>query len=541
MSTDPLHNVSNKRGSRHLQRRVLIYGLVGLVALATWASPHLWVVGSGGKQAIIDWLDPPPAPVPTQVERFTLGEPFAGQIPEDRREVWYELEVPEDAVSVRVKVETFVENGLDLDLFEGSSQDVVPGADPVRRARGSVDGDSVSTIAWRHPGGCRLCAFTLRVSTPLPTDTGLPFEVTPTVGYYHEGPELVMHEWQRVSLGGETGKSTVFEFDLDAPAESLHVRLDGARVDYDLSLAPADAPQNEWSWSSATRFKDESLTAAPDGGHRPGRYRLLIADSISRHSEDSDQDEVFVGISADRPLPYRHPLPGPSDAIAPAIAGVPDHVGACVVQLSVPGGRGSGVVVSPEGYIATAAHVFDDDDDPENGLAYDWALVGFVDHPALPPRESFVAERLDIDPKSDLALARIVRTTREDRAGVAETSQGLPAFPFLPLRLDELPELGAEVTLLGLPTVSSDQERSTLHVTRGVVSGFDGDSRPPRYATIDASMWSGMSGGPVVGPEGHVVGIVSHSRAEPGGNSSDLAELCALVQSSPCLRRVAGD
>lgn len=500
MGSKTVGKALDRRGWRLVRSRSVIYLLLVVVALLMWTSPRIVMFASGGKQAVLDWLEPPPAPVPTDVERFTCGDSFPGEIRAGRREVWYEFEVPEEAVKVNIQAETFSEVELDLDLFAGSSDEVVPGTNPIRRAHGGADQDRASSISWRDSTGRWTGTFTLRVSTPLPSRFGLPFELESSLGHYRVGPELVAGEWQRVSLGGPTGKSTVFEFDLDEPAESLHVRLDEARVDYDLSLARAGGPETTWTWSSATRFKDETLDVRPESGFQPGRYRLLIADSVSSYSEDSDDDKVLVAISADEPLPYRHPLPGPPEVEFPAIRGLGGNAGACIVHLSVPGAYGSGVVVSPQGHLLSAAHVFDDDEDLDNGVDHERALVGFVDDPSLQPRQSFVAELIDVDPRSDLALARIVRMTREEREGVEGISDRLPVFPFLPLRTDGLPDLGEPVTALGLSGVSSSQERSTLHVTRGIVAGFDGDSHPPRYAMIDAPIFDGMSGGGGPGP-----------------------------------------
>jgi serine protease Do len=140
-------------------------------------------------------------------------------------------------------------------------------------------------------------------------------------------------------------------------------------------------------------------------------------------------------------------------------------------------GSGSGVVITPDGYALTSAHVVDAAAAIECDLANG---------------DSHIADLVGADPVSDLALLHI---------------HGSEPFPFAKLGDSNLVHVGDAAIAVGCPFGLA---RS---VTLGIVSalgrsltGRGGESIEGLIQT-DALLNPGNSGGPLVNPEGEVIGI----------------------------------
>src|ERR1700722_7947880 len=164
-------------------------------------------------------------------------------------------------------------------------------------------------------------------------------------------------------------------------------------------------------------------------------------------------------------------------------------------QTSVLVGRqralGSGVIVDPEGYIVTNAHVL-------NGAVKIEVIV--------PPAGSAGGQGTTYD-------ARIVGVTREiDLAVIKIQAKGLPAIS---LRNPVAARQGEMVFAFGSP----EGLRNT--VTMGVVSAIarqpDPDS-PLVYVQTDTPINPGNSGGPLVNADGELLGIDTFILSTSGGN-----------------------
>ena len=159
--------------------------------------------------------------------------------------------------------------------------------------------------------------------------------------------------------------------------------------------------------------------------------------------------------------------------------------------------EGSGVIVDPEGYIITNAHVVEDarsievmvskpqqNDSPENTgeseISYPAHLVG-------------------LHKETDLALLKIDAT----------------ALPYLPVDPKRPIAQGQLVFALGNP------EGLGKSVTMGVVSAVDRQPDPKLpmvFIQTDAPINPGNSGGPLVDVDGYVVGINTFIFTESGGS-----------------------
>jgi serine protease Do len=159
---------------------------------------------------------------------------------------------------------------------------------------------------------------------------------------------------------------------------------------------------------------------------------------------------------------------------------------------------GSGVIVDPEGYIITNAHV----------------VAGAVRvRVVLFSSENSNSPQATLRSKTTTMEARVVGVHEEtDLALLKIEASGLPALPLG--RYQDLHQ-GQMVFAFGSPQGLGNS------VTAGVVSSIARQpdlDRPLVYIQTDAPINPGNSGGPLVDIQGHVVGINAYILTEGGGN-----------------------
>lgn len=159
-------------------------------------------------------------------------------------------------------------------------------------------------------------------------------------------------------------------------------------------------------------------------------------------------------------------------------------LGPAVIKVSTPGGLGSGVIISPEGYAITNAHVIQG----ERAIrATIWVR-----------QQDGSLKRTDIDDveieavnnSADLALVRL------------KSPDGKP-FPVAPLEIDDGLEAGQRVFAIGNPL---GLERT---LTEGVVSVPAMQLEGRTYIQTDTPINPGNSGGPLFNMRGEVIGITN--------------------------------
>jgi len=157
-------------------------------------------------------------------------------------------------------------------------------------------------------------------------------------------------------------------------------------------------------------------------------------------------------------------------------------------QVSV-GGLGSGVLISPDGKILTAAHVVQ---------TADVIVVQFLSG------EKIDARVVSSEPAADVALLQLERTPRQVSVATIGDSDAV--------------EIGDQVFVVGAPLGVSHT------LTVGYVSGrrkpnatFGGVSRAEYFQT-DAAINPGNSGGPMFNMRGEVIGLVSYNLSRTGGS-----------------------
>jgi len=154
----------------------------------------------------------------------------------------------------------------------------------------------------------------------------------------------------------------------------------------------------------------------------------------------------------------------------------------------MPSGLGSGVIVSPDGYIITNNHVIDDAEKVEV---------------ILNDRRSFTAKVIGADPPSDLAVLKIDASN----------------LPTLQIGDSNKVEVGDVVLAVGNPLGVGQT------VTLGIISakgrstrGTFGSGSYEDFLQTDAAINRGNSGGALVNLRGELVGIPSQILSQTGGN-----------------------
>ncbi len=159
-------------------------------------------------------------------------------------------------------------------------------------------------------------------------------------------------------------------------------------------------------------------------------------------------------------------------------------IGPAVIKVSTPGGLGSGVILSGDGFAVTNAHVV-------QGETNIRATVWFAQTDGTLKRTDIDAvELIAVNSQVDLALIRL----KHPDGGV---------FEFAPVQDAEKLEAGQAVFAIGNPL---GLERS---LTQGVISttqrNFDGLT----YIQTDTPINPGNSGGPLFNTKGEIIGITN--------------------------------
>ena len=173
-------------------------------------------------------------------------------------------------------------------------------------------------------------------------------------------------------------------------------------------------------------------------------------------------------------------------------------------SLAMIDGLGSGVLISDDGKILTAAHVVQ---------TADVAYVQFVDG------QEIRAHVIGSDIRSDLALLQLEQVPK----GVAPARLG---------DSDKM-EVGDEVFVIGAP-YGIGQTLSVGHLSGRHRLNNNNDTGPSaEFLQTDAAVNRGNSGGPMFDIDGNVIGVVSTMMSQSGGS-----EGLAFVTASNTARRL---
>ncbi|MFH1533582.1 MAG: S-layer homology domain-containing protein [Nitrospirota bacterium] len=177
---------------------------------------------------------------------------------------------------------------------------------------------------------------------------------------------------------------------------------------------------------------------------------------------------------------------------------------------------GSGMIISNDGVILTAAHVIMD---YYTGEPAEYIDICTIEDEFTTPDCRFSARVLAYDEDLDLTLIYPAYELDEwgNEVGEYLEIEDIKAmdFPYVDFS-DYLPELGEELTILGFPGASG---LASITLTTGKVSGFEMLEDLVWKITTDATINPGNSGGPAYNEDEKVVGVVTEVSLEGiGGN-----------------------
>jgi S1-C subfamily serine protease len=152
------------------------------------------------------------------------------------------------------------------------------------------------------------------------------------------------------------------------------------------------------------------------------------------------------------------------------------------------GGLGSGVLISDDGKVLTAAHVVQ---------AADRIDVQFINGETIPARV------LASEPAADLALVQLERKP--------------VGAQVVPLGNSDEVEVGEQIFVVGAP-LGVSYSLTVGHISaRRQTEDLFGGFLPTEQFQTDAAINQGNSGGPMFNMDGEVIGIVSYIISESGG------------------------
>lgn len=159
-----------------------------------------------------------------------------------------------------------------------------------------------------------------------------------------------------------------------------------------------------------------------------------------------------------------------------------EQVKSATVNIQMGAAQGSGVVISSDGYILTAAHVI--------GTPNKDATVTFLDEVGDKNKKSFEAETLGIENGIDSGMLKIKESEGGD-------------FPYLDIGISEDLKEGQWVMAIGHPGGIDTDRGLVVRVGRIIF-------KTNRVIRTDCTLVGGDSGGPLIDMNGEVIGI--HSR-----------------------------
>lgn len=317
-----------------------------------------------------------------------------------------------------------------------------------------------------------------------------------------------------VQLERDERKAARFSFQVPATAKRLHVSVLGATRDIDLFLRHGEVitdydESSGYDWKAVSSRLNERLTidAASAPTLQAGTYYLDVASLVSsdvhiRFTLLITLDDPPQLEKADMRLPpFTRPTP-----LSPL-----ERVLQGTVQIEGEHGAGSGTCLTPNGLIVTNYHVLDH----EGKLQEQDVYVSFPDAWDEPPEQAFVARVVAHDQALDLVLLQIQKDIFDRELTPAV------ALPWVPVGDASRVRLGDVMLIAGYPGIGGDESRSSISVSRGIISGFNTDGQRRTWIKTDATINSGNSGGSAFWQDEagvyHYVGVPTHKLYEEGG------------------------
>ncbi len=317
------------------------------------------------------------------------------------------------------------------------------------------------------------------------------------------------------NLTWNTGMTAFFQFDIPAGISVFRVAVQGNYMDADFYLSK-DNPvlsRDEADILGITYLSRESLTIRQSDTTIPlqGKWYLVLTSAPSQ--EHPDIFRLALSHNADLPASFKT-FPQP---LTPVVNTPLERAASAVVEIVHLSGGGSGVLVSSDGLILTNNHVVTGPD----GKPLREVAVGLNVNIGHPSTELFWAELLWSDKDKDLAILKV-------RRGLYD--QDLPRtlqFPFIGSMRFTPPSLGEEIWILGYPGLGGSGSKTSLTLSRGIVSGFE-DTWFGRIIKSDAEINHGNSGGASLDKDLRLFAVPTSTISDSGGQLGFLHPLSLI-------------
>lgn len=484
-----------------LQTKIL--AVVLAVTVVTVAAPQSW----SGKQ---------------RSRRLSPGEPISDVVPTvgaDAGAISYDINIPNDAFLLTLEIS---EAPADLDIIVYRDGDLLTYSELT--AYNEKLELSRTTEPALEPGSYQV-EIAYQYSRP-PVVEGVQLTEIP----FTLNADLVTPEVRRVLTPGDSirdtlrpaeGMVSLYRIDVPRGTDALRIDISETSADLDLflnRLQPNMSPFESDYWSQTIRSTESLLV---DSGSfpplRPGSYSLMVIDQLAAEYPSSYRLTIHDGPEAPASLLDYPEIPRSTDDIGRAIL--------ATVELLTPNGGGSGVIISPDGYIVSNWHVVAGD----SGEAEEEISVGLTLDQALPAEEIYMAEVVESMPDRDLALLRIV---------TGRYGQALPRsirFPYLDLAPADSPRIGDALHLFGYPSIGGTGSRVSITYSRGVVAGFQ--TVPfGRLIKTDGEINEGSSGGAALNSAFQLLGLPTEVVGLDAGQIAYIYPVSAMPDS--WLRRI---
>ncbi len=213
----------------------------------------------------------------------------------------------------------------------------------------------------------------------------------------------------------------------------------------------------------------------------PQVYRYKDKNGVV-HFTDTPTDDKYKRLQEEKFVISQFPYYGDN----PVIEAAPNKLAEAsraVIGVKTPRMRGSGFLINPTGYAVTNYHVVAEAGTDVKAITFDG--------------REWNARVIIEDPDKDLALIHL----------------GTGGYPYLPLgKLNDDP-IGKEVYTVGNPIGLSHS--ASKGIVSSVRKGIKKNSRTLTLIQTDAAINAGNSGGPLITPEGLVLGVVTFKAGTP--------------------------
>lgn len=430
---------------------------------------------------------------------LTLDQPERGVIRWDQQ-AWqtFTVEVPDDAMVLTLEI---TGAPADLDLFARRGAPMASyNEDAEHSSQSRLFNDTLRITRASEPSltpGLYYVDVAYTVSAEPRVGkhrvAEIPFQLTASVIRARIDGKLTPSESLESATGDDTGWFRTFVVDVPRSAKAMRIDLTDVSADLDILARPGlpILTPDEADHRADSVLSRETLVIERDSDPplSDGTWYIQVIDPYELEHVAFTANLNFDEAPAASLLAIPSPRT-PSDALERALF--------ATVEILNQTNSGSGTLISPDGWVLTAAHVVEAEG---GGTAAPGELVmSLCFDPKLPPVETFRGSVVAVDTRLDLALVKI-------ETGLY--GQPLPAgfrFPFVEMGDSDRLRIGDPLTLLGFPTVGGRGSRASVSLTRGVVSGFDTTPTGTLVKT-DAEIGHGNSGGAAVDAAWRLVGV----------------------------------